>query len=48
MQLGFSKKELHEKPKVKCIKQGGHKAINVGGKEDDGSQGNGNGVLSFF
>lgn len=48
MQLDISKKEVHEKTKVKCIKQGEHKAINVRGKEDDGSKGNGNRVLSFF
>lgn len=48
MQLDIIKKELREKTKVKCIKQGEHKAVNVRGKEDDGSKGNGNRVLSFF
>lgn len=48
MQLDISKKELHEKPKVECIKQGEHKAINVREREDVGSKGNGNRLLSFF
>lgn len=47
MQLDIIKKELREKTKVKCIKQGEHKAVNVRGKEDDGSKANGNRVLFF-
>ena len=47
IQLDISKKELHEKPKVKSIKQGEHKAINVSEK-DVGSKRNGNWILSSF
>lgn len=42
----LARKNYMKKPKVKCIKQGEHKAINVREK-GVGSKGNGNWVLSF-